>query len=258
MSVLFEKDADSHVAVITINRPEARNAVNAAVATGIEDALDDVEADPEIWVAILTGAGGAFCAGADLKEVAAGNARGLRTRRGGFAGLVQRDRSKPLIAAVEGPCLAGGTEILLSCDLAVAASDATFGLPEVRRSLIAAGGGLFRLVRRIPYTVAMEWALTGDSYPAERAAQLGLGNAARAPGGALSSARELASRITANAPLAVFASRRILVDADTTADRGDVEWRRSLDELKALTSSHDYTEGVNAFVERRQPVWTAS
>jgi enoyl-CoA hydratase len=157
-----------HVATITINRPEARNAVNSDVANGIEDAIDSLEGDESIWLAILTGVPPVFCAGADLKVIAAGALGSLSTKRGGFGGIVARERTKPVIAAVDGPALAGGTEIALACDLIVASTNATFGLPEVKRSLVAAAGGLFRLPRRIPFNVAMELALTGDAMDAVR------------------------------------------------------------------------------------------
>ena len=154
MSVDFEKHGP--FAVIKINRPEARNAVNGAVAQGIEDAIDQIESDDAIWVGIITGEPPVFCAGADLKEINSGNAASLATAKGGFVGLVQRERSKLFIAAVDSPALAGGTEIVLSCDLVVASSTATFGIPEVKRSLVAGAGGLFRLGRKIPLNIAME------------------------------------------------------------------------------------------------------
>ena len=168
-------------AVVKINRPEARNAVNGAVAQGIEEAIDRIEADDEVWVGILTGEPPVFCAGADLKEINAGNA-GACHRRGGFGGIVQRERTKPIIAAVDGPALAGGTEIVLACDLVVASTTATFGIPEVKRSLVAAAGGLFRLPRKIPFNIAMELALTGDPIDAERAHHHGLVNRLCEPG----------------------------------------------------------------------------
>lgn len=162
---MIDYELDNHIALITINRPEARNAVNGAVASGIEEALDSLENDDDAWVGILTGArtekGFIFCAGADLKEIAV-NPGAMITERGGFAGFVQRERTKPVIAAVDGPALAGGTEIVLACDLVVASDTATFGIPEVKRNLVAAGGGLFRLPRKIPRNIAMELALTGD------------------------------------------------------------------------------------------------
>ena len=256
MSVVFEPDPENHLAVITIDRPEARNAVNAAVAEGIEAAIDAVEADPSIWVMILTGRPPYFCAGADLKVVAAGNARSMRTKKGGFAGLLRRERQTPLIAAVEGPAVAGGTEILLACDLVVAASDATFGIPEVRRSLLAAGGGLFRLGRRIPYAVAMEWALTGDSFPATRAAELGLINEVCEPGGALDAAKRMAARITVNAPLAVAASRQIMTEY--TYAREEDAWRASTAAVNVIAETNDFNEGLQAFIAKRPPNWTGT
>src|SRR5918993_925562 len=190
MSVLFEKRGP--FAVIKINRPEARNAVNGAVAQGIEDAIDQIESDDSVWVGIITGEPPVFCAGGDLKEINAGNAGGLATAKGGFAGIVQRERTKPIIAAVDGPALAGGTEIVLSCDLVVASTTATFGIPEVKRSLVAAAGGLFRLGRKIPLNIAMECALTGDPISAERAHGFGLVNDLCDDGEALDRAMALA------------------------------------------------------------------
>jgi enoyl-CoA hydratase len=256
MAIVYGEDRANHLALITIDRPQARNAVNGEVATGIEAALDQFEADPGLWIAILTGTPPVFCSGADLKEVAAGNARAMRTKRGGFAGLVRRERTKPLIAAVEGPCLAGGTEIILSCDIVVAASDSTFGIPEVRRSIIAGGGALFRLGRRIPHAIAMEWALTGDAYSAQRAADLGLINAVCEPGQALTAAREFAGRIALGAPLAVRLSRQLIMET-TYLDEKEA-WRRSTEAVNAVATSNDFREGLQAFAEKRPPVWTAT
>ncbi len=168
---MIDYELDNHVAVITINRPEARNAVNGEVATGIEAAIDRLEADDDAWVGIITGAktekGHIFCAGADLKAIGV-DPGSLMTERGGFGGIVKRERTKPIIAAVDGPALAGGTEIVLSCDLVVASETATFGIPEVKRNLVAGAGGLFRLPRKIPRNIAMECALTGDPISASR------------------------------------------------------------------------------------------
>src|SRR6201996_9611340 len=158
---IIEYAAEDQRAVITINRPDARNAVNGEVARGIEEAIDRLEADDALWVGILTGVPPVFSAGADLKAINAGRASDLNTRRGGFAGITRRERTKPIIAAVDGPALAGGTEITLACDLIVASTAARFGIPEVKRSLVAAGGGLFRLPRKLPFNLAMEMALTG-------------------------------------------------------------------------------------------------
>src|SRR5690349_9843882 len=200
MSVEYEKRGP--FAIIKINRPEARNAVNGAVANGIEDAIDQVEADDSVWVGILTGEPPVFCAGADLKEINSGNAGGLATAKGGFAGFVQRERTKPVIAAVDGPALAGGTEIVLASDLVVASTTATFGIPEVKRSLVAGAGGLFRLGRKIPLNIAMELTLTGDPIDATRAHHFGLVNRLVEPGTALDEAIKLAEQICANAPVA--------------------------------------------------------
>jgi enoyl-CoA hydratase len=240
-------------AVIKINRPEARNAVNPAVAEGIEAALDEIEADDSTWVGILTGEPPVFCAGADLKEINAGNAAGLATKRGGFGGVVQRERSKPLIAAVDGPALAGGTEIVLSCDLVVASSTATFGIPEVKRSLVAAAGGLFRLGRKIPLNVAMELALTGDPIDAERAHHFGLVNRLVEPGQALDAAIALAEQICANAPIAVRESRRVVLEATHAPD--DVGWKMSAEGMGKAMQSEDFSEGLTAFIEKRPPEW---
>jgi enoyl-CoA hydratase len=251
MSVDYEKRGP--YAVLTINRPEARNAVNAAVAEGIESGLDQVEADDSIWLAVLTGVPPVFCAGADLKEINSGNAAGLATKRGGFGGIVQRERSKPVIAAVDGPALAGGTEIVLSCDLVVASTTATFGIPEVKRSLVAAAGGLFRLGRKIPLNVAMECALTGDPITAERAHHFGLVNELVEPGQALDAAIKLAERVCANAPVAVRESRRVVLEATNAPD--DVGWKMSAEGMAKAMSSEDFSEGLAAFIEKRPPQW---
>jgi enoyl-CoA hydratase len=256
VAVKFEPDVEQHVAVITIDRPDARNAVNGEVAQGIEAALDEIEANDALWVTILTGTPPVFCAGADLKEINSGNARALQTKRGGFAGLVRRERVKPIIAAVDGPALAGGTEIVLACDLVVASGSATFGIPEVKRGIVAGGGGLFRLGRRIPFTVAMEWALTGDAFPAARAAELGLINELCPAGEALQRARTLAERITTNAPIAVQQSRLVMLGA-TYKDESE-GWAQSKAAVATVFGTNDLKEGVQAFIEKRSPRWTAS
>jgi enoyl-CoA hydratase len=246
-------DQKGPYAVVTINRPEARNAVNGAVAQGIEDAIDKIEADDSIWVGILTGTPPVFCAGADLKEINAGNAGALQTSRGGFAGIVTRERAKPIIAAVDGPALAGGTEIAIACDLIVASSTATFGIPEVKRSLVAAGGGLFRLGRKIPLNVAMELALTGDPISAELAHHHGLVNQLCEPGEALDAAIGLAERICANAPVAVRESRKVVIEATNAPD--EVGWQMSVAGMGAAMRSEDFSEGLTAFIEKRPPQW---
>jgi enoyl-CoA hydratase len=252
MAVDFEKRGP--LAVIKINRPEARNAVNGDVAQGIEAAIDEIEADDAVWVGILTGEPPVFCAGADLKEINAGNAAALATERGGFGGIVQRERTKPLIAAVDGPALAGGTEIVLSCDLVVASTTATFGIPEVKRSLVAAAGGLFRLGRKIPLNLAMELALTGDPIAAEQAHSHGLVNRLVEPGKALDGAIALAEQVCANAPVAVRESRAIVLNATNAPD--DVGWKMSMEGMAVAMRSDDFSEGLTAFIEKRPPRWT--
>jgi enoyl-CoA hydratase len=248
-----EFDQRGPFAVVKINRPEARNAVNAEVAQGIEDAIDKIEADDSIWVGILTGEPPVFCAGADLKEINAGRAASLATERGGFGGITQRERTKPIIAAVDGPALAGGTEIALACDLIVASTTATFGIPEVKRSLVAAGGGLFRLGRKIPFNLAMELALTGDPIAAQQAHHHGLVNRLVEPGKALDGASALAEQICANAPVAVRESRKVVLEATNAPD--EVGWKMSIEGMAAAMSSEDFSEGLTAFIEKRPPQW---
>jgi enoyl-CoA hydratase len=251
-AVTFE--TRGHYAIITINRPEARNAVNQAVAQGIEAGIDRLEGSDDLWVGILTGVPPVFCAGADLKEINSGNAAALQTERGGFGGLVTRERAKPMIAAVDGPALAGGTELTLACDLIVASRSATFGIPEVKRSLVAAAGGLFRLGRKIPLNIAMECALTGDPIDAERAAHFGLANVLCNEGKALDEAMALADRICANAPIAVRESRRVVLEGTHAPD--EVGWKLSLEGMGRAMASSDFSEGLTAFIEKRPPNWT--
>jgi len=248
-------EREDHLAIITINRPAARNAVNGDVAEGIERALDDYEADSNLWVAILTAQGSVFSAGADLKEIAAGNVARLATKKGGFGGLVRRARSKPLIAAVNGIAVAGGLELVLACDMAIAADSAKFGLPEVKRSLVAGAGGLFRLPRAIGKSMAMELIMTGDTIDAARALQLGLINASVPADDLMAAARALAGRISSNAPLAVQASRNVAERA--LVDDDDALWSLSRAALKDITRTEDFAEGPRAFIEKRAPVWKA-
>ena len=250
---MVEYEQRGRVAVLTINRPEARNAVNGDVATSMEAALDRLEEDDEVWTGILTGAGTVFSAGADLKAIASGQAGALQTRRGGFGGLVQRERTKPLIAAVDGPALAGGCELVLACDLVVASSNARFGLPEVKRSLVAAAGGLFRLPRTLPRPIALEIIMTGDPIEADRAYHFGMVNVLCEAGQALDAAIALAERINANAPLAVRESRRIAVAAVDQPD--EVGWKMSGEGMMKLASTDDFAEGPRAFIEKRAPEW---
>jgi enoyl-CoA hydratase len=243
--------AEDGVAVITINRPQARNAVNAAVAARVAEALDDLDARKDLSVGIITGAGGTFCAGMDLKAFMRGEVPLVEGR--GFGGFAERPPRKPLIAAVEGYALAGGFEAVLACDLVVAAEDARFGIPEVKRGLVAGAGGLLRLQHRIPRNIAMELALTGDFVEAPRLAELGLVNRVTASGGALEGARELAARITANGPLAVRVSKEVITSS------GDWSTERMWEKQNELTGpvfvSHDAMEGAAAFAEKRAPVW---
>jgi enoyl-CoA hydratase len=249
-----ELDRRGPFTVVTINRPEARNAINGEVAQGIEEAIDQIEADDSVWVGILTGTPPVFSAGADLKEINAGNAANLQTERGGFAGIVQRERTKPIIAAVDGPALAGGTEIVLACDLVVASTTATFGIPEVKRSLVAGAGGLFRLGRKLPFNLAMELALTGDPITAEVAHHHGLVNRLVEPGEALDAAVALAEQVCANAPVAVRASRRVVLEATHAPD--EVGWKMSAEGMAEAVRSEDFREGLTAFIEKRPPRWT--
>jgi len=250
---IVEFETEGHVGIITINRPDARNAVNGEVARGIEEAIDKIEEDDSLWLGILTGVPPVFSAGADLKEINAGRAGDLQTQRGGFAGITRRERSKPIIAAVDGPALAGGTEITLACDLIVASTTARFGIPEVKRCLVAAGGGLFRLPRKLPFNIAMELTLTGDPIEAERAHHFGLVNVLCEPGEALAKAKELAGRIEANAPVAVRESRRVVYAAMTEDE--DTGWRLSGEAMMKAMSSEDMKEGLTAFIEKRPPNW---
>jgi len=239
------------VLVITINRPDQRNAVNAAVATGIAAAMDELDGEAQLSAGVITGAGKGFCAGMDLKAFVTGERPWAGDR--GFAGITQRASVKPLIAAIEGFAVAGGLEVALACDLIVAARGARLGIPEVKRSLVAAGGGLLRLPRMLPRNVAMELALTGDPIGAERAHELGLVNRLAEPGEALSVALELASAIAQNGPLALAASKRILNEALDWPDSEFFERQQAITE--PVMASEDAREGATAFAEKRPPVW---
>src|SRR5450755_2500848 len=240
------------VLVITINRPDQRNAINAAVANGIAAALDRLDAEDALSIGVITGAGKGFCAGMDLKAFVTGESPWVGDR--GFAGITQRSASKPLIAAVEGFAVAGGLEVALACDLIVAARGARLGVPEVKRSLVAAGGGLLRLPRVLPRAIAMEMALTGDPITAERGYELGLVNRLVEPGESLAAALELAGQIAPNAPLALAASKRIL---NESVDWTDADfWARQGEIVGPVMSSEDAREGATAFAEKRPPVWT--
>lgn len=240
-----------NVLLITINRPEMRNAVNAAVAAGIGGALDELDADDSLSVGILTGAGGYFCAGMDLGAFVKGESAWFGDR--GFAGIAQRASRKPLIAAIEGFAVAGGMEIALSCDLIVAAAGAKMGIPEAKRSLVAAGGALLRLPKRMPYHVVMELALTGDPLPAERFHEFGIVNRVVEPGTAVDVALELAAAIAKSAPLAVIASKQVIQEQfDWTLEN---EWEKQAAITGPVFISEDAKEGSLAFKEKRDPVW---
>jgi crotonobetainyl-CoA hydratase len=249
-----------NVCVITINRPEARNAVNGAVSIAVGDALEEANSDPGVWAVVITGAGDkSFCAGADLKAIARGeNLYHPEHGEWGFAGYVHHFVDKPTIAAVNGTALGGGTEIALASDLVVADERATFGLPEVKRGLLAAAGGVFRIVEQLPRKVAIELLFTGDPMPAADAAKWGLINQVVPDGGALQAALALAERITVNAPLSVQASKRVAygVDGGVITDE-EPKWTRILTEIRTLLKSEDAREGPLAFAEKRQPVWKA-
>jgi crotonobetainyl-CoA hydratase len=252
----------SRILVVTLNRPEAHNAINLEVSSLIGDALERAEHDPDVWALVLTGAGDkAFCAGADLKAVSRGEPvmsdEPVRRRRG-FAQYVSHPISKPTVAAVNGFALGGGTEITLASDLAVAADVAQFGLPEVKRGIIAGAGGAFRLGRQIPRKVAMEVMLTGEPISAQRALELGLVNRVVAQAEVLDAALELAERICANAPLSVQATKRIALGVvDGGVPDEDADWEHTEKEARAVMSSRDAVEGPRAFAEKRHPVWEA-
>jgi enoyl-CoA hydratase len=259
MSDIVEYETQGRVAVITLNRPEARNAVNGDVATALEAAIDRMEADDEVWVGVLRAntdgqARPVFCAGADLKAINSGNAGGLGTRRGGFGGFAYRERKKPVIVAVDGLATAGGCEIVLAADLVVATTRSSFGLAEVKRNLIAGAGGLFRLPRAIGRAVAMEVILTGEPLSAERAYSLGLVNRLVEPGEAVNEALKLAATICENAPLAVWASRKVVLAAAYEDD--DTLKKMTNDEFARVMGSADTKEGLTAFIEKRAPQWT--
>ena len=239
------------VLVVTINRPDQRNAVNLAVAQGIATALDELDADADLSLGVLTGAGKGFCAGMDLKAFVAGESSSVGDR--GFAGIVRRPPAKPLIAAIEGFAVAGGLEIALACDLIVAARGAKLGIPEVKRSLVAAGGALLRLPRALPRGVAMELALTGDPIAAERGYELGLVNRLAEPGAALAQALELAETIAANGPLALAATKHILTAVSSWP--AQEFWQRQGEITGPVFGSEDAREGATAFVEKRPPAW---
>ena len=258
MANIVEYEVRGKVAIITLNRPEARNAVNGDVASGLEAAIDKLEADSNVWIGVLAAntAGQerpVFCAGADLKAINSGQAAGLNTKRGGFGGFVYRDRKKPVIAAVDGLATAGGCELVLACDMLVASTRSAFGLAEATRNLIAGAGGLFRLPRAIGRAVAMEAILTGEPFSAQRAYELGMVNKLVEPNTSLDAAIDLALRVCKAAPLAVWASRKIVLASETESDQNLIDMTNK--EFAAVLASEDTKEGLTAFIEKRPPNW---
>jgi len=252
-SLLFEIVED-HIALVRLNRPQARNAIDGATALALNAAVDRIEADPAIRAAILTSASpGMFCAGADLKVIAAGRVADLRPNDAGFAGFVDAFRDKPWIAAVDGPALGGGAELALACDMIVATTETRFGLPEVKRGIIANGGGVTRLGRALPRAIALELIATGEPFSAEFAARHGMVNRVVPAGELLETALGLARTIAANAPVAVRESLRL---ARMIGDLSDAELRRaSKERARAVMATEDAREGPRAFAEKRPPVW---
>ncbi|NYT38523.1 crotonase/enoyl-CoA hydratase family protein [Allopusillimonas soli] len=253
MSDVVKVEVQSGIQIVTLNRPEARNAINLETAQGIAAAMQELDEREDLVIGIITGSGGTFCAGMDLKAFARDGQRPYAAGRG-FAGIAERPPRKPLIAAVEGYALAGGCEIVLSCDLIVAAENANFGLPEVKRGIVPGAGGMLRLPSRIPYHIAMEAILTGDMMPAPRMHAYGLVNRLVAPGKALEAAMELARAIAANGPLAVRTAKTVVSESRDwrEADMFDLQRPR----IAHVFTSHDAKEGATAFAEKRKPVWT--
>ncbi|MCV7153485.1 crotonase/enoyl-CoA hydratase family protein [Mycolicibacterium pyrenivorans] len=239
--------------VMTINRPEVKNAANSAVARGLADAVDELDANPDLSVGIITGAAGSFCAGADLKAMASGDYPFIEGRGLGFTEKLPR---KPMISAVEGHAVGGGTELVLATDLIVAARSARFGLPEVKRGLLAGAGGLLRIQHRMPHQKAMELILTGDTFTGEDGLSLGFVNILAEDGHALDEALKLAERVSANGPLAIAASKEIVIKS---ADWSSSEmWQRQMEYLAPVFMSKDAQEGPKAFAEKREPNWTGT
>ncbi len=251
---VVERDRKGHVEILTINRPEARNAVNGEVTAGLSEAFDEIADSDDAWVVILTGAGDkSFSAGMDLKAFAAGEGAAIVGAKGGFAGIVQRDFPKPIIAAVNGSALGGGCEIALACDLVVAAEHATFGIPEVKRGLIAGAGGLIRLQRRIPLAFALELSMTGEPVTASRARELGLVNRVVPADRLMDEAIGLANAIAENAPLAVRWSKKVIRESlYMTEEEG---WKLNSEAVGVVFTSADAIEGPTAFAEKRKPNW---
>lgn len=259
MSDIVTYETRGRIALITLNRPDARNAINGDVAEGLEAAIDQMEGDDDVWVGVLQANTDGqkrpvFCAGADLKAINSGDAARLNTERGGFAGFVYRERKKPVIVAIDGLATAGGCEITLAADLVVATTQSAFGLAEVKRNLVAGAGGLFRLPRAIGQAAAMEAILTGEPIEAERAYSLGLVSRLVEPGEATNEALRLAEQITASAPMAVWESRKVVLAAAYEDDETLKKMTNSA--MGKVMASDDLKEGLTAFIEKRPPEWT--
>jgi enoyl-CoA hydratase len=250
---IVEQERRGHVHILRLNRPEAKNAISPEVSQAMAAALDAIEDDREVRAVVVTGTGDVFCAGADLKVVAEGRGMEIARAKGGFAGLTNREFPKPLIAAVQGPALAGGFEIVLSCDLVVAADDSRFGIPEAARGLLAAAGGLIRLPKRLPMPLALELAMTGDPIPASRAYELGLVNRLVPRDDVLDAAVALADRIGQNSPIAVRLSRKLVREAAEVSE--EEGWRLTGQYAVEVFGSGDAVEGATAFAEKRTPNW---
>jgi enoyl-CoA hydratase len=252
--VILERERRGRVEILTLNRPDVRNAMSPELSLAIEETLDELEADRDVWAVVITGAGPVFCAGADLKVISEGGGAGINAPKGGFGGLVQRDFPKPVIAAVNGAAVAGGFELVLACDLVVAAEGAVFGLPESKRGLLAAAGGPLRLAKRVPLATALEIVMTGDPITASRAYELGLVNRVVPAHTIVDEAVALAELIGENSPTAVRAARRLVREA---VDMTEAEGFRRTNELAGeVVGSGDAIEGATAFVEKRAPRWS--
>jgi enoyl-CoA hydratase len=244
-------EVEDGIMTVTLNRPKAKNAANRALAVAVAAAMDELDSNDDIRVAILTGAGGTFCSGMDLKAFVTGEFPMVEGR--GFAGITEKPPRKPLIAAVEGYALAGGFELAITCDLIIAADNAKFGIPEVKRGLAAAAGGLMRLPRQVPPRLAMHMALTGDFIDSQRAYEMGLINAVVEAGTALDKAKELATKISANGPLAVAVSKQVVVESAEWST--DEMWKKQEELTLPVMVSEDAIEGATAFAEKRPPNW---
>lgn len=251
--MILERERQGRIEILRMNRPEARNAMSPELSQAIEDVLDETETDRAVGAVIITGSGPVFCAGADLKVVASGKGANIETKKGGFGGIVKRALAKPLIAAVQGPALAGGFEVVLACDLVVAADTATFGLPEAKRGLLAAAGGPIRLAERVPQPTALEIVMTGDPITAARAYELGLINRVVPADRVVDEAVALAGRIMENSPTAVRVARRLVREAPSLGEAG--AWKLTYELAGEVIACGDAIEGSTAFAEKRPPVW---